>query len=89
MGGLKGSSGILLDTRLTQRRGTRNLSSSFLFFDGDSSQYYIYTTQFFFPTGIAEITPYFIVCCKHVYDCNSTKARWSQPEIRTVFAQIH
>ena len=39
----------VLDTSLTQRRGTgtRNLSSS-LFFDDDSSQYYMYSTQFFF-----------------------------------------
>ena len=36
----------VLGTRLTQRRRTRNLSSS-LFFDGDSSQYNIYPTQSF------------------------------------------
>ena len=49
----------------------------------NSSQYYFYSTS------ITQITPYFIVCCKHVYDCNSTKARWFQPEIRIGFAKKH
>ena len=41
-----------------------------------------------FSTSITQITPYFLVCCKHVYDCNSTKTRWSHPKIRIGFAKI-
>ena len=40
-----------------------------------------------YSTSISQITPYFIVCCKHVYDRNSTKARKSLPKIRIGFYQ--
>ena len=40
-----------------------------------------------YSTSISQITPYFTVCCKHVYDCNSTKARWSLQKIRIFFCQ--
>ena len=64
--------------------GLNSLSEAERYISGVFTKLALYFSTLTFHT---QCSPYFILCCKYVYNCNSTEARWFFTKIGNEFCQ--